>query len=220
MAHALADETLRDIFALHLTVPDDAFASTSATSPFAGVASSSSELLVVCKRWMRVATPLLYETVILRSTAQAQALAEALKKNSFGPFIRKLRCEGGYGASVGKIIRAAPNISDFCFTLNLWSEDRPKPMCDAMSFMNPRRVVVISAASVLKSNAPTRMVAEKLESCLDLWSHLVRCCVSMCATPLSDDAACRNASAFRVTSSGTATSSTRFKHPLQSRRLF
>ncbi|KAH7101382.1 hypothetical protein BKA62DRAFT_757360 [Auriculariales sp. MPI-PUGE-AT-0066] len=174
MAHELADEILRDIFALHLTVPDDAFSSTAHTSPFSHMANSSSDLLVVCKRWMRVATPLLYETVILRSTAQAQSLAEALKRNAvFGQYIRKLRCEGGFGASVGKIMRAAPHITDLCFTLNLWSEDRPKSMCDAMATLDVRRVVIIAIGSMMKSNAATRMVSERFHQCFKTtWTNL------------------------------------------------
>jgi len=174
MAHKLADETLRDIFADHLSVPDADFISTDARSPFSRVESSSSNLLAVCKRWMRICTPLLYHCVILRSTPQAVALADALKKNKhFGPYIHKLRVEGAFGAAVGKLMLAAPNITDFAFTMKLFSEDRPKPMCDAMPGLDPRRVVAIAFAYGTKTNKATRLIVDTFSSCLNSWNNIV-----------------------------------------------
>ncbi|EJD48374.1 hypothetical protein AURDEDRAFT_112877, partial [Auricularia subglabra TFB-10046 SS5] len=119
MANRLADETLAAILADSLSVPEASFAFTTAwKSPFAKTRVSSSTILLVCKRWLRVATPLLYETVILRSAAQSGALAAVLKKQTeFGRYVRKVRVEGGVGASICKIFKAAPNITDLCLTL-------------------------------------------------------------------------------------------------------
>ncbi|EJD33181.1 hypothetical protein AURDEDRAFT_177738 [Auricularia subglabra TFB-10046 SS5] len=101
MADRLPDETLAAILAESVVVPDASFAATMADkSPFAEIAHSSSTILLVCKRWMRVATPLVYETVILRSVAQSRALAEVLKeKPQLGCYVRKFRVEGGVGDS-------------------------------------------------------------------------------------------------------------------------
>ncbi|KZV92927.1 hypothetical protein EXIGLDRAFT_836082 [Exidia glandulosa HHB12029] len=172
MALKLPDETLAAIMALHLTVPDAAFTSTDYLSPFSRIEQSSSTLLCVCKRFMRVATPLLYETVILRSTAQAQALAAALKANKdFGRFIKKLRVEGGYGASVEKIMVAAPNITDFAMTLKLWANDNVRGMCKAMHNINPRRVVLISLNDS-RDNVSTRNATDTLCACFESWTRL------------------------------------------------
>ncbi|KAJ7700717.1 hypothetical protein B0H17DRAFT_845319, partial [Mycena rosella] len=109
----LLDEVVSEILSPALTVPDEVFSDTSDVSPFAGCSESSSAYLVVCKSWLRVATPLLYHVVMLRSTAQAQALAQVLSRNvGLGPFIKKLRVEGGYGAAMGTILQLSPNISD------------------------------------------------------------------------------------------------------------
>ncbi|EJD35471.1 hypothetical protein AURDEDRAFT_188726 [Auricularia subglabra TFB-10046 SS5] len=188
MAHKLADETLAAILAQHLAVPDAAFASTDRRSPFARIEVSTSALLVVCKRWMRVATPLLYETVILRSTAQAAALAVVLKANKdFGRFIKKLRVEGGFGQGVQKIISASPNITDFCMTLHLWADDNVKGMCAAMPSMNPRRLVIISLNSGMRNNASTRLATQTLCDCIASWSKLqtlvVPCLLSRDTSP-------------------------------------
>ena len=174
MADKLADELLRDILAPLLAVPDASFDSTEVKSPFSRLSESTSTFLVVCKRWMRIATPLLYQTVILRSTAQAQVLAAVLKNNKgFGDFIRKLRVEGAFGVSVGKIIQAAPNITDFCMTLKLFSDDRVTSMCKAMPQMDPTRVIVIAVSGNNKSNASTREATDALRKCLKSWPRVV-----------------------------------------------
>ncbi|EJD36864.1 hypothetical protein AURDEDRAFT_188239 [Auricularia subglabra TFB-10046 SS5] len=135
MSSALAEETLHTILELTLQVPDDDFADVSGIhcSPFAGRQYSTADTLLVCKRWMRIATPLLYDTVVLRSVGQAQALAKALKKNpEFAPFLKKLRIEGGFGASVGKALHAATAISDLCLCLELNSKDNVAAMFGAV----------------------------------------------------------------------------------------
>ncbi|KAJ7165328.1 hypothetical protein C8R46DRAFT_839188, partial [Mycena filopes] len=65
--------------------------------PFAKYELSTSAYLVtvVCKDWLRVATPLLYNVVLLRSPSQANALEKVLVSHpEFGAFIRKSRVEG------------------------------------------------------------------------------------------------------------------------------
>ncbi|KAJ7651135.1 hypothetical protein FB45DRAFT_732177, partial [Roridomyces roridus] len=114
----LPDEIVSEILSPALKVPDDLFFDTSETSPFANFTPSTSAYLLVCKDWLRVATPLLYSVVVLRSKAQAMALASVLKANpEFGRFIKKLRVEGGYGPSMHAILKSAPNITDLFLSL-------------------------------------------------------------------------------------------------------
>ncbi|KAJ7294071.1 hypothetical protein C8J57DRAFT_990355, partial [Mycena rebaudengoi] len=92
------DHPLSEILSPALKVRDEDFSNTSDSSPFATYTESSSSMLLVYKDWLRVATPLLYHVVVLRSKAQAKALGESLRKNKdLGRFIKKLRVEGGYG---------------------------------------------------------------------------------------------------------------------------
>ncbi|KAH7050361.1 hypothetical protein BKA62DRAFT_459626 [Auriculariales sp. MPI-PUGE-AT-0066] len=103
MAHKLADELLKDILSPPLLVPDDMFANRDTVSPFSKVDRSAADVLLVCKRWMCVGTPALYHTVVLRSMAQAKALASALRRcPDFGTYIRRLRVEGSYGVNTCK----------------------------------------------------------------------------------------------------------------------
>ncbi|EJD42348.1 hypothetical protein AURDEDRAFT_115120 [Auricularia subglabra TFB-10046 SS5] len=145
MADKLADETLHQVLALVFDVPDDEFADVSgaSSSPFACRQHSTSDALLVCKRWMRVGTPLLYDTVVLRSVAQSQSLAKALSKNpGFVPYLKKLRIEGGFGASVGRILNAAIALSDLHLSLDLNSKDSVASMCDALPAVNPTRLIL------------------------------------------------------------------------------
>ncbi|EJD51166.1 hypothetical protein AURDEDRAFT_181952, partial [Auricularia subglabra TFB-10046 SS5] len=183
MAHLLADETLADILTRHLHVTAEDFES---KDPYA-VANdsgwcSSSHVLLVCKRWLRVATPLLYDVIILRSSAQAQSLASALKKTpQLGAFVRKVRLEGGFGANVQKFLAHAPNVTDLALNLTLWSNDSSTGICKALPSMNPRNVVLLHlgtedrrlhARDQENKNEANLRVA--LEAALTLWTKLTR----------------------------------------------
>ncbi|EJD48379.1 hypothetical protein AURDEDRAFT_162342 [Auricularia subglabra TFB-10046 SS5] len=175
MADKLADETLFAILAQTLAVRDGDFACTTASkSPFASDALSSSLLLLVCKRWMRVATPLLYETVILRSAPQATALAAVLKANpTFGRYIKKVRVEGGVGASICSVFKAAPNITDLALTLDLRSEDNVGSMYKSLrTSVDPHRLVLCSSLYRLNLNKVTTLAVDTLCKCIAEWSSL------------------------------------------------
>ncbi|KZV97254.1 hypothetical protein EXIGLDRAFT_764548, partial [Exidia glandulosa HHB12029] len=135
---------------------------------------SSSSVLAVCKRWARVGTPLLYETVVLRSTPQAQALAAALKDNKpFGKMIKKLRVEGGYGAAVPKIFKLAPNITDLCLNLHLYADDKVIPMYKALfDAVKPRRLVLYHAEYSFNDNKGVRLALSTLCDCITNWESL------------------------------------------------
>ncbi|KAJ7836206.1 hypothetical protein B0H13DRAFT_1464319, partial [Mycena leptocephala] len=87
-------------------------------SSFATYAKSTSAFLLVCKDWLRVSTPLLYNVVVLHSKAQSKALDTTLKKNpDLGRYIKKLCVEDGFGPSMQGILKTAPNITDIFLSL-------------------------------------------------------------------------------------------------------
>ncbi|KAK7006816.1 hypothetical protein R3P38DRAFT_2555040 [Favolaschia claudopus] len=113
-------EVITGILAPLLHVPDEVF-STSTMELLLNPEYSSSRYLLVCKAWLRIGTPLLYDVVILRTTFQADALAAVLEaRNDLGLHIKKLRVEGGFGDSMETVLRLAPNITDIFFTLGMW----------------------------------------------------------------------------------------------------
>ncbi|TDL29972.1 hypothetical protein BD410DRAFT_780489 [Rickenella mellea] len=170
----LPDEILKEILTPPLQIPDDEFSFTgrASESPFGRTARNSSSLLVVSKQWMRVATPLLYEVVIIRSTAQAEALACAVKYNkAFGLFIRRLRMEGGFGKSPARFIASAPNIRELFVTLDVWSDDNASGLCNVLSGMNIRRLIMNQQDYHIK-NAKASRLWGRLSTCIPQWLNL------------------------------------------------
>lgn len=175
MAHKLADEILKEILTPPLIVPDELFADTGAVSPFSRATYSASDVLLVCKRWMRVATPYLYSTVIVRSTVQAQALARALTKNNeFGRFIKKLRLEGAYADLDTKLSLLAPNITDFCFTLGIYADSKTNGLIKLLDALNPTRVILTLAPQKVIKNKGQAALVQQLCNCIPKWTNLVR----------------------------------------------
>ncbi|KZV95387.1 hypothetical protein EXIGLDRAFT_766299, partial [Exidia glandulosa HHB12029] len=173
MASKLADELLKEILSPPLLVPDELFADTGAVSPFSKATYSAADVLAVCKRWMRVATPALYQTVIIRSTAQAEALAFALKCNpDFGRYIKKLRIEGAFGPHLGKIAPVSPNITDFCLSLAIYSDARVTGLIKLMIYINPERVILTTAATQVLRNDNHTKVLKTLCVQISEWTNL------------------------------------------------
>jgi len=183
MIHKLADETLSAILEPLLEVSDDDFSSTNPgkrnDSPFARIVEHPpADFLTVCKRWMRICTPMLYRTVVIRSQPQAAALAAALKPKAnapLGKYVRKIRIEGGFGTPVKKILMAAPNVTDICVSLDLLAEANVGPMCTVLATaIQPRRLVISLSFSFCErfNKQITRMV-ETIAQCIGSWTMLV-----------------------------------------------
>ena len=143
MVERLADETLKTILAAALEVTDDDFICAAFVSPFASRQYSTSDILLVCKRWMRVATPLLYHTVVLRTTPQAQSLVRALKKNPrFAQYFKKLRLESYCGATGGRVLGVAAHLEEICFAVEFTLREKSAHLAASLCKVAPRRVVI------------------------------------------------------------------------------
>ncbi|KAF7340303.1 F-box domain-containing protein [Mycena venus] len=146
-ANQVPDEILSKILTPLLEYPDTMFCDQSA-KPLLDPGFSSSSYLLVCKAWLRVSTPLLYKTVVIRTTAQAEALLAVLTCNrQFGLFIKKLRVEAGFPSAMHTILEFAPNITEIYLTLYIWASDDVRGLCSGLSLLNPRRVIVHDAVA-------------------------------------------------------------------------
>ncbi|KAJ7623074.1 hypothetical protein DFH06DRAFT_1446771 [Mycena polygramma] len=173
----LPDEILSEILSPALKVSDELFSDTSDVSPFAKPSLSTSAYLkaylVVCRDWLRVATPLLYNVVVLRSKSQANALEKVLVQNKdFGRFIKKLRVEGGYGAAMHTILKSAPNITDIFLTFVIYSSDSTQGLCKGLPLINPRRVILVDPNARMLKNKNLAALTEILLSCIRKWDNL------------------------------------------------
>ncbi|KAF7369522.1 F-box domain-containing protein [Mycena venus] len=170
----LPDEIVSEILSPALKVPDKLFADTSSVSPFATYDPSTSAYLLVCKDWLRVATPLLYHVVILRSKAQANALEKVLVRNpEFGRYIKKLRVEGGYGMAMHTILKFAPSVTDLFLSLSIYSSDGTAGLCKGLPLINPDRVIVLDPWIYKPiKNKNLADLTQTLLSCIQTWTNL------------------------------------------------
>ncbi|KAK7035983.1 F-box domain-containing protein [Favolaschia claudopus] len=171
---SLPDELVSEILSPALKVSDEVFSNTDHVSPFATYGESTSAYLIVCKSWLRVATPLLYNTVVLRSKAQAKSLATVLSGSSeLGHFIKKLRVEGGFGPAMQTILRCSPNITDLFLTLEIYSSDNTGGLCRGLSLINPSRFILQDFKDKILDNKMVSQLLEALSQSSGKWSNLV-----------------------------------------------
>ncbi|KAJ7630304.1 hypothetical protein FB45DRAFT_915139 [Roridomyces roridus] len=131
MADRIPDEIVSEIISPLLKLPDQVFSDTSA-KPLTAPGYSSSTYLLVCKSWLRIATP------------QADALSHVLLDHpEIGQFIRKLRVEGGFGTAMLRILKSSPNITDLFLSLLIWGSDSVAGLCEGLLSINPRRVILL-----------------------------------------------------------------------------
>ncbi|KAF7313958.1 hypothetical protein HMN09_00554200 [Mycena chlorophos] len=175
MAVHLPDEILSEILAPALRVPDSAFADNSrGASPFANYTESTSAYLVVCKSWLRVATPLLYHVVVLRSQAQAKALATALSRNEqLGHFVKKLRVEGGFGISMHTVLSRIPNVTDLYLSLDIISPEKTEGLCKGLRLISPTRLILQCHEHKPLQNKHYLALIEELHRVIPKWDRLV-----------------------------------------------
>ncbi|KAJ7294077.1 hypothetical protein C8J57DRAFT_1043550 [Mycena rebaudengoi] len=170
--HRLPDEILSEILTPALKVCDEDFSNTTDLSPFATYSESSSAMLLVCKDWLRVATPLLYHVVVLRSKAQAKALGDALSKNKdLGRFIKKIRVEGGYGTPMYTILASSPNLTDLFLSFDVFASDSTAALCKGLTLINPTRLIMHDSHP--KQNKMVEALVDELTRLIPKWRHLV-----------------------------------------------
>ncbi|KAJ7622520.1 hypothetical protein FB45DRAFT_1061967 [Roridomyces roridus] len=134
MVRSLPDEIIHELLSPALHVPDEEFSATVPHTAYVRPLESASAILLVSKSWLRIATPLLYNVVILRSRGQVQALELALRSrgSDLGRFIKKLRIEGGYTVALEKILAKAKNLTDIALTLELGKGENVKGICQSV----------------------------------------------------------------------------------------
>ncbi|KAJ7266050.1 hypothetical protein C8J57DRAFT_1132587 [Mycena rebaudengoi] len=172
-AESLPDEILSEILSPALKVSEEMFSDTKGRSPFASLSVSSSAALLVCRAWLRVATPLLYHVVVLRSKAQARALQAALRGNpDLGKFIKMLRLEGGFGASIQHILQKTPNITDIFLSLQVRASDSTDGLALGLPSINPTRMIIYDHPIEPLRNKHVVGLIHAIEKCVLKWSNL------------------------------------------------
>ncbi|KZP33806.1 hypothetical protein FIBSPDRAFT_942926 [Athelia psychrophila] len=181
----LPDELVKEFLGPWLRVSDEEFAAIDQVkllsshrpklpTTFAKSKVPTSHFLLVCKRWLRISTPLLYSAVIIRSKAQVTALARTLGENNlFGLQIRKIRVEGGYTAPLKHVIKLAPNLTHFFLSLDIMSSENVTGLIHAMPTMKHTHMYLQKEPGYNpKSNASLRKVEVTLFKSMATWKSL------------------------------------------------
>jgi hypothetical protein len=174
MINDLPEELIAQIMS-YLTFPVElAFSDTSDAASFPACAALTSAILVVSKRWLRIARPLLYRTIIVRSNTQADDLALTLRGNKqLGRCIDKLRIEGGYGSVIYNVIKAASNVTHLSLTLYVSSSDKVSGLCRALPMMKPVHVILYDRVRRGLDNASVRALHKTICDCMRRWKSMV-----------------------------------------------
>ncbi|KAJ7500691.1 hypothetical protein B0H11DRAFT_1908571 [Mycena galericulata] len=139
---------------IHLTILSFFFRSLSPVSSFTdlrrhkpSVDTTQLSVLSVFKAWRRVGVPLAYESVIVHTTVQAQALVATLRgEHGPGLHIRNLMLLGGFGRYSGMILDCTPCLRRLRLTLYLAAEDKVSGLVRALPLVNPDEVIVYQHA--------------------------------------------------------------------------
>ncbi|KAI6034538.1 hypothetical protein BKA83DRAFT_672560 [Pisolithus microcarpus] len=173
----IPDEILHDILAHIFWVDEDVFACpTPASSRATDDDSDTREIQydsnvpraavpLVCKRWLNVSTPLLYETIFLRTRPQL------LNDYTLGQNIRKLRVGCGLGVPMNKILRFSPNITHLVIELVAEKEEHIIGLGAGLQAINPSKVVLIQR-SMPWYNRRTLPLVTELCHYIPKWTRL------------------------------------------------
>ena len=129
-----------------LCVSDEDFSSNVDDSRFGRPHEPTSNLLLVCKAWMRIAMPYLYECVVLRTSGQVEAFMDVMNDKVIGrelkPLVRRIRLEDHFGMLTKSLLDLFPNILELYIPYPGHGEEDIGGLCDAFSKIKPEHVII------------------------------------------------------------------------------
>ncbi|KAF8599054.1 hypothetical protein BDV93DRAFT_498113 [Ceratobasidium sp. AG-I] len=135
--------------------------------------STGISVALVCKSWCRVATPLLYETVIVHSSIQARTLWATLRKTpALGMHIKRIRLHRGLGKPVGHALSYCLFIDEIFISLVLDSKDNVSGLCAALPLLSPKRVILHDPEANYSTNQSISKLSRALCQSMLTWTRL------------------------------------------------
>ena len=172
MLSSLPDELLHLILAELLFVDYDMFSHRSPAQLLARRAEAKS-LSLVCRCWRRVLVPITLETVILNSELEAKTFSSMLRLKHVGPYIKKLRIEGGYGRFIHSILSNMSGLAFISVSLDIPSKDKAGGLCSGLKLINPKHLI-LRDSKVLGNQGVINVIDVLIECMTSVWSNLVR----------------------------------------------
>ncbi len=178
--HALPEELLLDILKIYFHTQTsllDFFTEDHEAWEYTHLSPNDrfpSHLLLVCKQWTRIITPLLYANVLLRSDDDVALFARTLTENrALGPLVRNLRLDGGYARQLGEVAKHLPAVRGLAIELQMLSKTTVSGLFKAMSLFDPTDVYLHSVTRP-RENQKSVDVARRVYDQLPKWKSLVR----------------------------------------------
>jgi hypothetical protein len=120
--------------------------------------------------WFVIVVPIIYETVILTSEVEVNSFASIVRR--VGPYIKKLRIEGGYGKPIFTILSNTPGLAFIFVSFNI--KRKAGCLCRGLRRINPRHVILLDSADKVLCNQSVSGVVDVLIECMtSVWSNLV-----------------------------------------------
>ncbi|GJE91881.1 hypothetical protein PsYK624_080320 [Phanerochaete sordida] len=178
---SLPEELVRDIlsYSFHLSADDFCGFRTRRHSHVRGSMYSvqkrdkppCQDLLLVCKRWLRIASPLLYASLSVRTPAHASTVAALLKAApALGNAVRQLKIFGGYGKDMTTIAAACPNVETLYFYVSVKSNESIVGIKKALLLFSPTRLYLENRYAY--SNKKVNELRALLETQIAKWPRL------------------------------------------------
>lgn len=175
---ALPEEILSKILALVLLIPRNIFYGLQC-----GTKSKDRQrhpcLLLVSKYWLRIGTPLLYESVVLTRTSDTQTVAKLVRSHpSVGKAIRRIKLQpsdGGLEDELYDIVRMAPNIDNLYFDgLQLQPRHSLSGLQSSIPALDVKRLHICHINIIHLKAVANKANQLILEGMKDHWPSLVR----------------------------------------------
>jgi hypothetical protein len=189
MADTLPNEITKEILVLAIQ-PDAAFeAFIDLKTDLPPTLVKPLSYLLVSRSWLQIATPLIYETIVLKSQRQAVGLAVSLKLTpELGLCIKHLRINGGFGSAAKKILASSPNVKSIGLTITIASTDSTSGLFAGLCLINPTRLIFYPKRRPRSGHPGTRILLNKneqvvldgvIECVAHKWKQLVSSCTQL-----------------------------------------
>jgi hypothetical protein len=157
------------------TVSDDVFSDTGpALNSGMAKRSLGASHLLVCKTWLQVGTPLVYETVVLNSVAQAYDFRNSLINTALlGSLVRKLRIHRCFGGYMWEILPRCPRITDLYISLGTNHDDNVDGLGLTLKTIRPMRVIVQDPFHASFFHIPLGRLYSAMYESIHTWTTLV-----------------------------------------------
>lgn len=184
--HILPDELVERILAYWLCLSPEAFARQRLgrivegdTSLYQSADFRQPSLLLVCKRWLVIGTPLLYESVTILSPHHVARLAQTVSETpAIAKAIKRLALYGAgpgigassfYGRGLGAFLKYVCDIRTLRLDFNFGSRESVSGLCKWLPVLSPS-VLILSG---LPRNKVGREVYSALLKSIPKWTRLV-----------------------------------------------